>query len=92
MPKIPHTELIPISQISPGPNRYRYQVHIDFFQTDTDTGYQYLVSVPGIGIIPGIGRTLLSLHFLCTFFAPEAVLKFLDKISKYILSNMLLVK
>ena len=33
--------------------------HTNFFHADTDTGYWYLVSVPGIGIIPGIGRTLV---------------------------------
>ena len=74
MPKISHTEPIPISQISPIPNRYRYRVHTNFVHTDTDTGYRYLVSVPGIGtlywylvsvpgigIIPGIGQTLVRL-------------------------------
>ena len=47
IPHIPHTEPIPI------PSSYH------FFHTDTDTGYRYLVSVPGICIIPGIGRTLI---------------------------------
>ena len=49
IPHILHTEPIPI--------------HTDFFHTDTDTGYWYLVQVPGIGqtlepiaiLTPGIG-------------------------------------
>ena len=49
---------IPISQIFPYRTDNRYRVHTDLFHTDTDTGYRSLVSVPGIGIIPGIGRTL----------------------------------
>ena len=42
IPNIPHTEPIPI------PGSYRFFSY----------RYQYRVSVPGIGIIPGIGRTL----------------------------------
>ena len=51
-----HTDIpIPISPISISsiPNRYRYPPNppyrTDFFHTDTDTWYRYLVSVPGIG-------------------------------------------
>ena len=62
MPKIPHTEPIPISQISPIPNRYSYRVRTYIWRllyTDTDTAtesylfilyrYRYRVSVSGIG-------------------------------------------
>ena len=63
---------IPISPISI-PNRYRYPpyrtdtdtgfIPIFFIQIQIPgigTWYLYLVSVPGIGIIPGIGRTLMT--------------------------------